>query len=176
MKKHIILFFIVFFVWGCSKENFNPEHPDVETFVQQIKNGTYDIHEKLENGEKLWLVMPDFNVDDIPQLLSLSMDTTRIKNFPSNPASSHALYPGERDYLILGECLLWVVEAIRKDLKFASLHPYLINADLNNPESHAGLSGAEVQLVSSLYRDWWDEYKNQNWQEMNPLENSNYAW
>lgn len=148
----------------------------MNVFVQQIKNSTYNIHENSENGEKLWLVMPDFTAEHIDALLSYSMDTTKIEKFPSNPASSHTLYPEGGDYLFLGECLLWIVEGIRQEVQFVSLNPYLINQDLSNLERYVGLSGQEVQNVSSLNQQWWNEYKDQNWQQVNPLANSNYAW
>ena len=176
MKKYFLLLISGLTAISCAQEDFNPENPDVNVFVQQIKNGTFNIHEQSENGEKLWLVMPDFTAEHVEILLSYAMDTTAITKFPANPSSSHSLYPEGRDYLILGECLLWIVEGIRLNSKFGSLHPYLINEDLSSSEQYNGLSGQEVQNVSSLYQSWWNEYKDQNWQQVNPLANSQYAW
>ncbi len=120
MRKLIFIACVALFLTSCEKDNFDIDHPNVATFVQQIKTQTYKVYEKGENGEKLWLKMPHFTEEDIPELIEFAKDTTHITKFPYNPLSSMTPFPAGRDYSILGECLLWVVEGIRRESEYAS--------------------------------------------------------
>ena len=112
MKKTICYISLIVFLLSCSKNNTTPDSPSVQSFVQMLKSNTYNLYEKNEKGENLWLKMPQFSRTDIPMLIALAKDTTHIQNFPTNPISSRPPYPEGRSYFILGECLLWVANGI----------------------------------------------------------------
>jgi hypothetical protein len=174
MKNLTFVAILILFCFGCKKDEFDPNNPNVATFVRQIKNGTYDSYKKNDNGEKLWPIMPKFTKDHIQELITLSKDTSHVEIFPTNPISSRTPKPEGRQYFILGECLLWTVEGIRNGTGFGSLDPYLIDTTLDYP--YKGVSGKEILIVRDLYQDWWTSYKNQNWKDKNPLEGKPYRW
>jgi len=174
MKNLIFLAIMVFCCFGCRKDEFNPDNPNVVTFVHQIKNGTYNCYKKAENGEKLWLLMPEFTKDHIQTLITLAEDTSHVGIFPTNPMSSRTPIPAGRDYYILGECLLWTVEGIRNGSGYGSLDTYLVDTTKDIP--FEGLNAEEILMVRDLYQDWWTNYKVKNWQNTNPLEGKPYRW
>lgn len=176
MNRAILVVTISFLFFGCEKDKFDLNNPDVKQFVTQLKNGTYDCYEIGENGEKLWLKMPNFTKDHISSLLQFSKDTSHILNYPVNPVSSRSPLPIERDYFILGECLLWTIEGIRNNSVFGSLDPYLIDLDRPENEVYKGLKAKEILTVRTLYEIWWNNYKNNSWQKTNPLEGSHFRW
>ena len=173
MKNLTYIAILILFCFGCKKDVFDPNNPNVALFVQQIKSGTYDCYQQDENGEKLWIVMPKFTKDHIQSLLDFSKDTSHIMIFPTNPISSGTPFPYDRQYIILGECLLWTVEGIRNSSGFGSLNPILIET---TDDQFKSLNGIEILIVRDLYQDWWTNYKNQNWKEKNPLERKPYLW
>jgi len=124
MKKWILFTMIGVLLMGCKKDSFDINNPDVKKFVKQLKSGTYGEYERNEKGERLWLKMPNFRQEHIAALIELSKDTTHIQKFPTNPISSRTPIPQGRDYFILGECLLWIVDGIRGA---SSLDPYLVD-------------------------------------------------
>jgi len=174
MKNLLILFVLMILGLACQKDNFNPQKPDVELFVEQLKNGTYNCYEKGEKGENLWLVMPEFKEKHLPKLLELAKDTSHILDFPANPISSRTPRPYGRDYFILGECLLWIVEGIRIKHKFPSLDPYLIK--ISPQFDPSGLNGEEILSVWGLYNTWWTTNKKGDWQNHNPIEGTIFRW
>ena len=175
MKYLVIFAFLTLFGFGCKKDQFDVHHPDVKKFVRQIKNGTYNVYEKSENGENLWLIMPAFTQAHIQSLIDLSNDTTHITNFPFNPISSRTPFPA-RGYCILGECLLWTVEGIRNGSGYGSLDPYLIDTALIESERYKGLKATEILNVREIYKDWWKNYGDKDWKTRNPLANTSYRW
>ncbi|WP_176954265.1 DUF4943 family protein [Niabella drilacis] len=134
---------------GCKKEGFDINNPNAETFVQQLKNGTYNEYEHDEKGERLWLQMPRFRQEHIGALIALSKDTTHIQKFPTNPLSSHSPLPEGRNYFILGECLLWIVDGIRGA---SPLDAYLIDISKEVNERRSGITTAEILMISDRYR------------------------
>ena len=176
MKKLSFIAILVLLCIGCEKEKFNIDNPDVAVFVKQLKNGTYGCYEKGETGENLWLLMPKFTRSHIQSLIDFSKDTTYISDFPINPISSRRPYPEGREYFILGECLLWTVEGIRNGYGYGSLDPFLIDNALAESERYKGLKGDEILLVRDVYEDWWDNYKDNDWMNKNPLEDTSYRW
>jgi len=174
MNRTLLMTILTILCASCGKVNFKPDHPDVGAFVRELKNGTYDCYEKGDNGEDLWLLMPEFTSDQIQSLIDFSKDTTHISNFPVNPISSRTPFPNGRDYFILSECLLWTVEGIRNGSGFGSLDPYLTDTQAIN--QHAGLNGAEILIVRAHYQTWWNSFKNTGWAEKNPLEGTSYHW
>jgi len=176
MKKIIFSTILILLCISCEKEEFDIKNPDVDIFVRQIKSGTYDCYEKGEDGENLWLIMPKFTQSDIQSLINYSKDTTHITDFPVNPMSSRRPFPEGREYFVLGECLLWIVEGIRNDQGFGSLDPFLIDTSKIESERFMGLKSYEILMVRDLYKDWWKIFKDNNWQEKNPLEGTSYRW
>lgn len=174
--KNLLLVAVVIFCVSCGKEDFNTNKPNVEKFVQQIKNGSYNNYHVGENGEKLWLRMPEFTEEHIQLLIEFSSDTTHINVYPINPISSRTPYPNGRNYGFLGECLLWTVEGIRNGMGYGSLDPYLINYAKDEKERYNGVNGNEVLKVREFYKGWWDEYQTSNWKDIDPLEGKTYNW
>lgn len=173
MKNLTLIAILILFCFGCKKDEFDPNNPSIETFVQQIKNGTYNNYEKDNSGKKLWLIMPKFTKNHIQTLITLSKDTSHIEIFPTNPLSSRLPKPEGRPYFILGECLLWTVEGIRNKSGYGSLDPYLINTTKDYPYKE-GISGKEILMVRDLYQNWWSNFKeNEN---INPLAEKLYRW
>ncbi len=91
MKKISFIIFLIIVFTGCSKDKFNIDKPDVDVFVRQLKNGTYNCWEKGEKGENLWLQMPAFSPMHITALLELARDTSHILSFPSSTSDIPAV-------------------------------------------------------------------------------------
>lgn len=176
MKKLLFIVFMTFFCIRCEKEKLDIENPDVEIFVKQLKNGTYAYFEKGEKGENLWLLMPKFTMNHIQSLIDFSKDTSHIAVFPTNPFSSRKPLPDGREYYVLGECLLWIIEGIRHDSGYGSLDPYLIDVSKPENERFKGLNGDKIRIVSDLYKDWWNNFKDKAWRDKNPLAETSYRW
>ena len=174
MKNLTFVAFLILFCAGCKKEELDQTNPDVATFVRQIKNGTYDNYEKDDSGKKLWPIMPKFTKDHIQALIILAQDTSHVEIFPINPMSSRTPKPEGRNYFILGECLLWTVEGIRNGRGYGSLDPYLIDVSKGSP--YKGVIGKDVLIVRDLYQDWYNNFKEKNWEDINPLEGKPYRW
>ena len=120
--------------------------------------------------------MPKFTRSHIQSLIDFSKDTTHITDFPINPISSRRPYPEGREYFILGECLLWTVEGIRNGYGYGSLDPFLIDTALAESVRYKGLKGDKILIVRDIYKDWWDNYKDNEWKNENPLEETSYRW
>lgn len=185
MGRWLICFLSSIFLF-CScqfDDNYGLDDDDeitnVDTFIKQLKAGTYNNYEYTENGEQLYLRMPEFPFEDIPALLKYANDTTLIRQFPVNPISSAFPYHREDGLLYLGECLLWVIEGIRQEVLFPSLCPilYINTASSNEYEPDIRyLSGKEILEVRKLYVAWWEAYHDSNWYDIDPLEGTGYNW
>jgi hypothetical protein len=176
MKRLSFITILILLCIGCEKDKFDIDKPDVAVFVKQLKNGTYDCYEKGETGENLWLLMPKFTRSHIPSLVDFSKDTTHITNFPINPTSSRRPYPEGREYFILGECLLWTVEGIRNGYGYGSLDPFLIDTSMAESERYKGLKSKEILIVRDVYESWWNNFKDSDWKNENPLGETSYRW
>jgi hypothetical protein len=176
MKKLSFIIILALLCIGCKKDKFDIDNPDVEIFVKQLKNGTYDYYEKGETGENLWLLMPKFTRSHIQSLIDFSKDTSHITNFPINPISSRTPFPEGREYFILSECLLWTVEGIRNGYGYGSLDPFLIDTALTESERFKGLKCIEILIVRDIYKDWWNKFKDNDWKDINPLGETSYRW
>ena len=163
-------------LFSCDKGELDIHNPDVELFVQMLKDGTYDDFEKGETGENLWLIMPEFTEDHIDALLDKARDTTHISDCPVNPISSRMPHPEGRDYFILSECLLGVVEGIRNGGGYGSLDPYLIDNSKDETIRYKGLSGQEILDVRDMYESWWSANKDGDWESVDPLGDSSLRW
>lgn len=163
---------------------FDINNPDVALFVSQLKAGTYSCYVKDNAGQNLWLAMPKFTSKHIEALLEYAKDTTSIHQFPINPISSRTPYSPERNYFVLSEGLLWIVEGIRlggvsasTEFKFASLDPYLIIASPLIYIKTTGLTKKEILDVRELYYNWWNGSAIMEWWlRTPPLEGSLYSW
>ncbi|WP_300597267.1 DUF4943 family protein [Niabella sp.] len=173
MKKWMLFTGVLLFFMSCKKDGFDINHPNVATFVQQLKNGTYNQYELNEKGERLWLQRPTFRQEHIAALITLSKDTTHIQKFPINPWSSHSPYPEGRNYFILGECLLWLVDGVRGA---SSLDPYLVDTSKEVNERYKGVTTTEILMLSDRYRQWWNEHKNGDWKTNGALTGTSYIW
>ncbi|WP_114789302.1 DUF4943 family protein [Niabella yanshanensis] len=173
MNKLLLFSMSFFFLLGCKKNGFDVNNPDVDLFVSQLKSGSYNEREVGDDGKPLWLKMPRFGHKHVARLIELSKDTARIEKFPTNPISSRRPHPEGRDYFILGECLLAVVEIIREK---GWLDPYLIDTSKDIPERFKGVTGVEILMISDQYRQWWSNYKDGDWKGNNPLANTPYKW
>lgn len=177
MKNLIIFAVLIFCCASCGKDDFNVDNPDVEQFVQQIKDGTYDRYELGENGENLWTIMPNFKKEHIPLLIDLAKDTSLVcpcSHFPTNPISSIPPYRinDNKACIMIGEYLLWCVEGIIEGNTFASLTPILRNQNYRDDER---LNGEEILKVREIYQDWWEEYGATD-NNISPLEETIYQW
>lgn len=177
--KNLIIFivFLPFFI-SCEKDDFNIDNPDIEQFVQQIKNGTYDKYKLGENGEKLWTIMPNFKKEHIPLLIDFAKDTSLVcpcNHFPTNPISSIPPYRinDNKECIMIAEYLLWCIEGIIEERDFASLTPILINQSFKEEKR---LLGGVILEVRELYLNWWEEYGITENTNNLPLEGTIYKW
>jgi len=176
IRKLPFIIILILLCIDCEKEKFDIDNPEVAVFVRQLKNGTYDNYEKGENGENLWLLMPKFTRSHIQSLIDFSKDTAHISDFPINPISSRRPYPEGRDYFILGECLLWTIEGVRNGYGYGSLDPFLIDTALAESLRYKGLKSYEILIVRDIYKNWWNNFKDIDWNVKNPLEGTSYRW
>ena len=178
MKKLIIFVISIAFYISCEKDNSNVDNPDIEKFVQQLKNGTYNTYKLGEKGENLWAIMPDLKKEHIPLLLSHAKDTSLISpcgHFPVNPVSSIPPYRvnNNKQSIMLGEYILWCIEGVIKGNTYASLTPILVN---KNHEVYERLYGIEILEVRKMYQEWWNKYGSNGNSDNPPLKDSNYSW
>ncbi len=109
-------------------------------------------------------------------MLEYSDDTSHIKIFPTNPSVSVSPLPNQRNYFILSECLLSIVEQIRCSPNFGFRCPFLIDNSKSFNEKLNGLKSNEILEIRDLYQNWWNMNKNVDWKNKNPLEGTNFQW
>jgi hypothetical protein len=171
MKKIILLLFFPLLL-SCEDDAYDAGNPKVDAFVAALIEGKYE--------QNYLDPLPNFKEKDIPALFFYANDFREIAYFPVNPISSFAP-PTFR----LGECLLWVIEAIRTNtnvntnhLLYPSLIPVLVKTD-NPNEEWSPLKEEELQEVFTLYKSWWDSNQALDFnslQTIDPLENTDYHW
>lgn len=170
MKKLILLLWIPL-LFSCEDEAFPTKNPRVDVFVAALIEGKYE--------QDFMAPLPDFSAQDIPALLHYANDFREIAYFPVNPISSFAP-PAFR----LGECLLWVIEAIRtstgidaNQLRYPSLVPVLVKE--NDPNEGREVLNEELQEAYTLYKNWWEDNRSSDFNtfsSINPLAESGYQW
>ena len=133
---------------SCGKEMLDFDHPDVDLFVKQLKNGKFLTQNTTWQGG-----IPKFAKDDIEDLLKYADDLTVIPSFPLATISYSA--DGK---LRLGECILWTVESIRLGYN-ASMGCKMVHTDADNYEGIYFLNDAEVRDAVERYRRWWESRK-----------------
>lgn len=175
---YLISFFTVALFSSCDNDDeLNLNNPDVGTFVNLLKKGEYPFYAKGDGGENLWLLMPKFTKEHIPELLEYAKDTTHIKSFPTNPISSKGPFAPGRDYYILGEGLLWIVQGIRSGSEYGSLVPYMVKSDQSEGIIFTSLTTSEILEVRTKYLNWWKSYNDKASSVIaDPLENTKYQW
>lgn len=178
MRTLIIIAVFALSCIGCEKVDFDVSNPDVKEFVRQLKNGTYSEFEWTESGERLWAIMPAFQKEDLPSLISLAKDTDLISpcdHFPVNPLSSiHPYRTGNgKESMMIGEFLLWCAEAVIEGKDYASLVGVLVNENYSNDHR---LSAMEVLVVRAIYQEWWDQYGHLDNPGKLPLDGTPYRW
>lgn len=185
MKKNVSLYHYIYKGWSlllitcllgtflvsCSEETLDYDHPDVEVFVKQLKQGSFSVQSA--DGKS---PIPKFTTDDIGELLEYADDLSVIPSFPLAPISYSA---GGK--LRLGECLLWTIETIRLG-HMASMGCKMVHIGAYNYEGIYFLSDEEVQDAVNRYRYWWENRQYPRtvwtidpcWDE--PLCGSDYMW
>jgi hypothetical protein len=166
MKTSCIPIFItlLFFSFGCEKPE--TDNPDVENYITQLKNGTYNSYE-----------MPLFSASDIPALLVYRNDTTSIRKVPANPISSYYMSKCK-----LGMIALWTIESIRateiesKKLigRYPSQNPFLALRD--DPSVWVFDNESHVKAAKA-YAEWWNSdpiFTNK--MKIDPLKDTKYIW
>ena len=184
MKKIIALFFykknwsaylafsllLCCFV-SCSEEALDYNHPDVDLFVHQLKEGNLPVP-TVDGASQ----MPKFTTKDIAALLDYADDLSVIPSFSLAPISYSA---GGK--LRLGECLLWTVETIRLGHN-ASMGCKMVHIGAENYVGIYFLSDEEVLDAVARYRHWWEnrQYPRTVWTVdpcwNEPLCGSDYMW
>lgn len=162
---------LAFFLASCSEETLDYNHPDVDLFVHQLKEGHLEAS-ALDDASR----MPKFTTEDIAALLDYADDLSVIPSFPLAPISYSA---GGK--LRLGECLLWTVETIRLGHN-ASMGCKMVHLGAENYEGIYFLSDEEVLDAVARYRHWWEnrKYPRTVWTidpcRDEPLCGSDYMW
>lgn len=166
-----VLSVLIFAIISCSEDELDYHNPDVRVFIKQLKSGTYNT--KNANGI---VEVPLFTSKHIPQLLRYTEDMTEIPSFPLPSISSQ--FGGKAR---LGECVLWIIEAIRLGY-YPSLGCKLLHRDAESYEGIYFLTNEEVLDAAARYRRWWETVENSEtrlfvdpWM-IDPLADSNYRW
>jgi hypothetical protein len=47
---------------------------------------------------------------------------------------------------------------------------------LTESERLKGLKCIEILIVRDIYKDWWNNFKDSDWKDKNPLEGTSYIW
>lgn len=143
---------------------------NVDTLIGLLKSNNYPL--RSEFPLLLW--------EDIPGLLEIANDNTKINHYPVNVASS-----SYEKGCYLGIVSLWFIESARiTELKktsdpfkkFPSLTPTLQNK--NDPE----LTSNSIEIMGKAYQaymKWWDKVKMMDKElgcKINPLESTDLVW
>ncbi|MDR0939849.1 MAG: DUF4943 domain-containing protein [Mediterranea sp.] len=154
---------------GCGSEELDYNNPDVSLFVKQLKGGNYKA-----TDDKGVISVPHFATKDIPALLTYVRDLTVIPSFPS-------VYNMNSGKIRLGECVLWIIESIRRGTP-PSMGCKMVLANAENYEPLYFLTDEEVLEAADCYQRWWDErqYPRTRWTidpcYDDPLCGTGYRW
>jgi hypothetical protein len=151
--------------WAARATSYN-----IDQLISMLKNDKYPLRSEI----------PVIAWEEIPALLAMGNDTSRIDNYPVSLLSSSM--PGK---CYLGIVSLWFVESARiaqlkgtsnPNERFPSMTPNL------SVKESAGMKANSALIMKQGYRayqEWWNEVKNMNSAEgcrINPLENTNLEW
>lgn len=165
--KLLIISLVCFSICSCDKdESDSTGNPNVDTFIKQLKAGTYE-----------YVILPEFTSQDIPALLEYRDNTRHLSVYPVNPISSY--WGGDCE---LGTYVLWVIESIR----VRSIEKNVMGFPSQNPV--LALKGEEFQIVSKeeshriaseAYYNWWIKNRHKPFNEfctIDPLKSTAYKW
>lgn len=164
-----LLLFSVYLIYSCNKEDINIYNPNVDLFVKQLKEGTYN-----ERDGKGVMIIPHFTENDIPNLLRYADDLTVISYFPT-------VYNGTSGNIRLGECILWIVESLRLGSPASQGCNMVIDGAINY-EAIYFLTDNQLKDAATRYRLWWNELTilrgrlAPTYNLPAPLYNSGYKW
>ena len=151
-------------------------HYQVDTLIRLLRTNSY--HPSIRS------VLPELKWDDIPKLLEIADDDTKITGFTYNVLSSYM-----QNECALGIYALWLIESIRisegKQVvspgdRFPSLNP-IIRKKSNpaDPASEIADNVTGMKIASKAYLNWWNKVKTMNPIDackINPLENTDLSW
>ncbi len=160
MRKLIICSFLSLVFIGCNNKD---KLTIVDTFIEDLKQSSTKI------------VIPDFDVNDIAELLNFRNDQFITSNFPVNPLSSYYM-----EEVTVGMYVLWTIESVRmEEIKdpnfylFASLNPRVLT------ESTGATVDQNMILhdVAKAYFDWWNSnLPIEDKLKINPLQVLDLRW
>jgi len=164
MKLKFLLLLIPVLL-SCKKDQVDKGTvKSVKEFAEMLKQGSYK-----------GFLLPEFDAEDIPELLKYSNDTSIITQFPRNSISSAWV-----SEVYLGTYMLWNIESIRaRSIKsellspggFPSRNPYL--RDKTAQPSPLKPSVEAQSVASAAYYSWW--HKNPS-MDSDPLAGTHYEW
>lgn len=171
--KHLFLFCMAPLLFcQCDKEYRDfVENPTVDVYISMLKGGNYNL--KDENG---FQTIPNFQQEHISELLEYVDDLTIMpQRYPISPASS-AVGP-----IRLGEAILWTIEGIIQDTKYASYSGNLCKKVIVDEQViYTSITNDEILEVAKLYKLWWNgQYpfnKVHDKFTIHPLEDTPYFW
>ena len=137
-------------------------HMQIDTLIAQLKADRYSPSSKM--------MLPDLAWSDIPKLMEIADNATKITKFAQHPASNVI-----QENCFLGIYAMWLIESIRisygKTLldpykRFPSLRPVLIEKSQGGEIlSLFENNGDQMMLAYNAYTAWWNRVK-----EMPPAE------
>ena len=151
-------------------------HMHVDTLVAQLKNDRF--------SPSTMFYLPDLKWEEIPKLLKIAKDTSKITRFTENPYSSIKL---EKCYL--GVFAMWLIESIRISegksypepvKRFPSLNPVIIEKSRGESVFSSFFINYEmIEIAYEAYANWYESYKNTDPVkacQINPLERTGLTW
>jgi 5-hydroxyisourate hydrolase-like protein (transthyretin family) len=151
-------------------------HIQIDTLINQLKNDRF--------SPSTFFYLPELNWEDVPKLLKIANDTTKITKFTQNPYSSI-----KQEECYLGVFALWLIESIRisegKPLlepvkRFPSLNPIIIEKTKGESIFSMFLITHDmIQNAYEAYANWWESAKAMDHGEackFNPLEKTGLKW
>jgi len=151
-------------------------HYQIDTLIKLLRSNTYNPSQRS--------VLPELKWEDIPKLLEIANDETKITNFTYNVLSSYM-----QNECYLGIYSLWLIESIRisegkpvlsPGERFPSLNPIL--REKSNPGGRATQVITETTAMHTAYDaylKWWKKVKTMNPGDackVKPLENTDLSW
>jgi hypothetical protein len=124
--------------------------------------------------------IPVLHWEDIPQLIAVGNDSTKITSFPINPLSSAFI-----EEVPLGMLSMWFIESIRKSEGNRFILPYEKYPSLNprlkcRNEYESNMSElVKMKKATQAYSKWWDFVKNLDpvkSSKINPLDGTDLSW
>jgi hypothetical protein len=151
-------------------------HYQIDTLIRLLRTNSY--HPSNRSA------LPELKWEDIPKLLEIANDETKITNFTFNVLSSYM--PNE---CALGIYSMWLIESIRisegkpvlsPTERFPSLNPIIRKkSNPGDPASEIIDNVTGMKIASKAYLNWWNKIRNMNPEDackINPLENTGISW